>query len=338
MAKDGYEIPVHTSSTSGSTGTPFSVVQDKIKRSRTIADLQVFGERCGYLPRERMILFRVLSDHLHRSQSQEEKENIFYIDSSDLSDEKLGAMEHSILELEPVIIFSYASTLVELAKYIQSREIREYKVKAVLTAGEGISEENRLLLEKVFGCKVYRRYADMELGILAQDYGDGGNYYLNWGSFYFECLKLDSDEPAEEGEVGRIVITDLFNKAFPMIRYDTGDLGILEKTDDFPVLKDIYGRIRDCVYSVDGRLISPAKISVSMWGMDKIKQWQFIQESEDRYTLKINSDSKIDLSAVIEKLKVILGGGEFNIEYVDEIPVLSSNKRRAVICKLNKDI
>ena len=38
-------------------------------------------------------------------------------------------------------------------------------------------------------------------------------------------LKLDSDEPAEPGELGRIVVTDYYNKTFPMVRYDTGDTG-----------------------------------------------------------------------------------------------------------------
>lgn len=37
---------------------------------------------------------------------------------------------------------------------------------------------------------------------------------------------MDSDEPAEPGELGRIVITDLFNYAFPILRYDNGDTAV----------------------------------------------------------------------------------------------------------------
>ena len=40
LAKEGYQTPIHISSTSGSTGTPFSVTQDFKKRNRTIADLK----------------------------------------------------------------------------------------------------------------------------------------------------------------------------------------------------------------------------------------------------------------------------------------------------------
>ena len=34
--------------------------------------------------------------------------------------------------------------------------------------------------------------------------------------------------------------------------------------EELPKLKEIYGRVRDCVYATDGRLISPAKVSVMM--------------------------------------------------------------------------
>lgn len=283
----------------------------------------------------------MLSEKLHRTKEQEERENIFYIDSSDLSDSYLEEMRNAMVEKQPRIIFSYSSTLVELAKYIEKTgtDAAAFGLKSVLTGGEGISEENRQLLERVFGAKVYRRYSNMEMGILGQDMGDGGSYRLNWGSYYFECLKIDCDEPARPGEVGRIVITDLFNYAFPMIRYDTGDLGVMEyPQDEMPRLKEIYGRSRDCVYDTEGRLLSPAKISVSMWGIHGIKQWQFIQEGKNSYVMKLNCEGDADISEIIDKLKVVLGhDAEIEIQYVEEIPVVSSNKRRAVICNYKKE-
>lgn len=342
IAKAGYQTPTHISSTSGSTGTPFSVIQDFKKRKRTIADLKVFGELCNYPSHERMVFFRVINEKLHRTSEQEDRENIYYIDSSDLGNDHLKEMKNVLLDKMPHIIFSYSSTLVELAKYIDCVGIPEegFSMKSVLTGGEGLSDENRKLLERVFGCTVYRRYSDMELGILGQDKGNGSEYVLNWGSYYFEVLKLNSNEPAEPGEAGRIVITDLFNYAFPMIRYDTGDLGVLDDSNpnELPKLKEIYGRIRDCVYATDGRLISPAKVSVMMWGLEGIKQWQFIQETKEVYVLKLNCEQKVNQKTFIDKFKSLLGeNANIKVQLVDEIPVTSSNKRRAVICNYHKE-
>lgn len=161
LAKEGYQTPTHISSTSGSTGTPFSVTQDFKKRNRTIADLKVFGELCNYPSHERMVFFRVINAKLHRTPEQEDRENIYYIDSSDLGDAHLEEMKNALLDKKPRIVFSYSSTLVELAKYIDRTGIPEdgFSMKSVLTGGEGLSDENRKLLETVFGCTVYRRYS-----------------------------------------------------------------------------------------------------------------------------------------------------------------------------------
>ena len=142
-------------------------------------------------------------------------------------------MQNALLEKKLRIVFSYSSTLVKLAKCIERTRIPEndFLMKSVLTGGAGLSDENRKLLERVFGCIVYRRYSDMKLGILGQDLGNGSEYILNWRSYYFETLKLNSDEPTETSEAGRIVIIDLFNYAFPLILYDAGDLGILDNSN-----------------------------------------------------------------------------------------------------------
>ena len=337
----GFEGPIHTSSTSGSTGIPFSVLQDMPKRKRTIADLKVFGEMAEYPSHECMIFFRALSNAHLRSKEQEERENIFYIDSFDLGNDGLERMYAAIIEKKPRCLMSYSSTLVELARYISVNHIDEKfdSLVSVITIGEGLSQENKLFLEKLFNCRVYRRYSDMELGIMAQDCNDGNGYKLNWGSFYFECVKLDKDEPADYGEVGRIVVTDLFNYAFPLIRYDTGDLGIMTKFEDgVPILSDIYGRVRDIVYTVDGSMIAPAKITVSMWGIKGVKQWQFIQKDENEYVIKLNCSDTVDIDTIIHIFKGILGDTANIIpEYVDEIPCLASTKRRAVICEYHKN-
>lgn len=332
--------PIHISSTSGSTGMPFSVEQDAVKRKRHIADLKVFGELCDYPSHERMVCFRATIEHFHRTSEQEERENIYYIESGNLSDDCLANMVRAIIEKKPRIILAYASTIVELAKYIErvGKTKSGFSMKSVLTMSEAISEGDRKLAESVFGCTVYRRYSDMEMGILGQDMGNGSAYKLNWGSYYFEILKLDSDKPVEEGEVGRIVVTDLFNHAFPMIRYDTGDLGAFIKNGNRIELKDVFGRRVDSVYDCENNLLSPHVITNSMWGLEHIRQWQFVQTGNGEYKIVLNADKKdVDETFFIDNFKRILGQkAQISIEYVDEIPVLSSGKRKYIINEYKK--
>ncbi len=272
-----------------------------MKRLRTIADLKAFGDYADYPSHERMVYFRAMNEHSNRRSAETEaRENIFYVDSSSLSEEALYNMLLIIDEKSPRCILAYSSTIVQLAKYASS--LAKWKpnkeLSSIITCGEGLENEDRGIVEAVFQCTVYRRYSDMELGILGQDRGNGSAYKLNWGSFYFECLKLNSDESTEDGEIGRIVVTDLYNYAFPLIRYDTGDLGIMIRPQDgsLPYYEEIQGRKRDFIFATDGTMISPAKISVGMWGIEDIRQWQFVQNGEKNYLLKLNVDNQTDVT------------------------------------------
>ena len=56
-----------------------------------------------------MVFFRVLNSKLHRTPEIEDKENIYYIDSSDLGERHLGEMVAAVIEKKPRIVFSYSS-------------------------------------------------------------------------------------------------------------------------------------------------------------------------------------------------------------------------------------
>lgn len=151
-------------------------------------------------------------------------------------------------------------------------------------------------------------------------------------------MKLESDEPAEYGEVGRIVITDLHNYACPIIRYDCGDTCMLlppnEQSNGYPIIGKLYGRRFDLTYSTDGKAISPLAYGRTLKNYDNISLWQFVQEGEKDYVLKLKI-AKGDVSQFSELVKnfsEILGeGANLKIEEVDEIPVLSSGKRKPVV-------
>ena len=75
-----------------------------------------------------------------------------------------------------------------------------------------------------------------------------------------------------------------------------------------------------------------------MWGSDGVKQWQFIQETKDKYVLKLNCEKDVDTDTYVKKFKGLLGeSADIEVQLVDEIPVTSSNKRRAVICNYHKE-
>lgn len=210
-------------------------------------------------------------------------------------------------------------------------------VNSIISMSESLNDYVRVGMEKYFGSKVYSRYSNLENGIIAQQVpGSEHRFLINTASYIVETLRINDDKPSEPHEAGRIVITDLFNFAMPMIRYDTGDIGILsprtgEQGNRY--FESIEGRKMDMLYDTRGNIVSSYIMYKNMWKYTEIKQYRFIQKGKDRYVLKINADPDYNRDCrIIEEFKLYLGfDADFSIDYVTEIPLLSSGKRRKLI-------
>lgn len=327
-------------STSGSTGTPLVVYQDATKRKRAAADTIVFSHFAGYDLGTRLYYSRVWNNLNRKSGLQSRIQNIVMLDSSRLSDEDMSAflkqLENDCSE-KSVLIF--ASTLAALYHYmIRNNVSTSAKVNCFITMSESLAEEVRNGIKDLFHANVVARYSNCECGIIAQQCCDNTEYHINAASFFVETLKFDSDEPAGDDTPGRIVVTDLFNRAMPLIRYDTGDVGVISQSSKchLPgrVLSRVDGRRVDCIYSTDGKILSPYVINNTLWRFKELKQYQFIQNQQNDYLIKLNTIQREfnRLHELLAELKKYIGqDAKISVEYVDEIPLLASGKRKQVI-------
>ncbi len=332
---------LHKMSTSGSTGTPFTVVQDKIKRSRVIAEVLFFGKICGYTFGQRQVFFRVWVNSVKKSKLKQFLQNMITEDISNLDSDKMQQIKELLTKDKKIKnILSYSSTMGQVSKYLLEKGLtpKDFSVKSIICGSELLQDETRNNLKKVFNSNIVSRYANEENGILGQECIEKQEFHLNTSSYYFEFLKLDEDKKAEKGELARIVITDLYNYALPMIRYDTGDLAIVgDATCDIKVnavIKEIFGRKVDLIYNTEGEALSPHAITNNMWNTQNIKQFKFTQISKDEYVILLNVEKNFDKEQekeIKEKFIKILGNNaKIKIEYTDEIPVLASGKRRYI--------
>ncbi len=325
-------------STSGSTGTPFSVYQDSRKRQQAAADTIAFSEYAGYHFGTRLYYVRAWDGIQVKGNWYSALRNIVRVNNRGLAPEDFKKFLEQ-LENDPAekSVLIYASTLTELYRYMVEHDVKTTaRVQVFITMSESLPEDVRKGISQRFNAPVISRYSDCECGLIAQQEEGGDDYRVNWESFFVEILKLDSDESAREGNLGRIVITDLYNFAMPLIRYDTGDLGVMETRGNAKVLARVEGRRMDCVYSTDGKLLSPHAIRSVLLrnSFSELRQYQFIQEGASDYTIKLCCAEKTfsrekELATQMKELV----GEEANLkfEFVDEIPVLSSGKRKLTV-------
>lgn len=331
---------MHHMSTSGSTGTPFIVNQNINKRKRTLADIIYFNEICGQILGDKYIFFRVWTDKNKKSKLELFKQNLIPIDILHLNDEVLEGIR-KLLKKDKSInsALAYASTYEHLVNYLKfcGDTPDMFNIKVLVTSSEVLDIRAKQNIKDIIGCNIIDRYSNQENGIIAQTFDFSDEFNVNTASYFVELLKIDSDEDAIEGEVGRIVITDLYNFAMPMIRYDTGDLAIHSGSDKNGIIKkfkSVQGRQVDTFYDTKGNKITAHAWSVQMWKFDKLKQYQFIQEDKKKYILKVSGAEGIYTKEEFDKtLRDVLGDdAEINVEYIDSIPVLASGKFKKTIC------
>lgn len=340
--------PLYIQSTSGSTGTPFKIPQDYRKRQRRIAELKYFGEIVGFESHEMLVQLRTWNRWQSKTAKQIKEENIIPFDISKMADENLKNLCEIINDNQAICLRGYASSFDILERYVRDHAIELPSVKIIIAGSEALQDNVRQNVKDTIKCEIISQYANEECGILAQERiptkATDNPMYFNNAGYIFECLKMEDDKPAEYGEVGRLVVTDLNNYAFPLIRYDTGDAAMLLPPDEFsngfPVLGKLYGRRLDICYTTTNKPFHPMTIGRILKHYEGIIQWQFIQKGKKEYLLKCilkdpyNEDY---LYPAIDYLKDSIGRDAIiNIERVDGIPTLASGKRKAVVNEWKK--
>ena len=244
--------------TSGSTGTPFKMVMDRYKHCRWIAANKVFRANVGVRSHEKTVFISETVADKKIPIERQEKDNVYYLDCKYFDDKALRNLLDYLIKEEVKTLTTLASLLDKLASYISDGKAPLWQgaFLAVFSVSETLKENTRKIISQYFGCPVYVLYANEENGVLGVEDGNGPGCRANTADFYFEVLSMENDTPAKDGEVGRLVITDYFNKAFPMIRYENGDLVSKKTMEDGSVyITEILGRKTDALYTTDGRTL-----------------------------------------------------------------------------------
>ncbi|MFY0714750.1 phenylacetate--CoA ligase family protein [Seonamhaeicola sp. NFXS20] len=325
--------------TSGSTGIPFKVHQNLIKILRNTADNLYFSELAGYNLGNKLYYFRMWNAFEKKGVIERWAMNIIPIDVFELTDNFFSSFLKKIQSNKsPKSWIGYASSFETMCKYLEKNEKEPINcnLKSVIAISESLSPYTKQTLKKYFNVNAVSRYSNVENGIIAQQLLGTSYFVLNTASYYVEILDINSDKPVELGQKGRIVITDLYNFSIPMIRYDTGDIGVMKIVDNKPVLTSIEGRKIDAITNTKGEIIAN-NIMLLLNNYHELNQCQLIQKNNKIYVFKINIDGEFkNERKFINDFKTYLGEDAIiKLEYVDEIPLLASGKRRVMVNETN---
>lgn len=255
------ENKIYINKTSGSSGDPFVFAKDKYCHALTWAsNIYRFGWykidfNTSYQARFYGIPLDFIGNKKERFKdflSHRYRFNIF-----DLSDEVLEEFLEKFKSKKFDYINGYTSSIVLFAKFLRKKNIVLKTIcptlKVCMVTSEMLFDEDKILLEKQFGIPIVNEYGASELDLIAFQ-NPNNDWQVNAETLFVEILD-DENQVLPYGKEGRIVITSLFNEAHPFIRYDIGDIGILDEksTVQKPILKKLIGRTNDIAILPSGK-------------------------------------------------------------------------------------
>ena len=252
---------VYVNKTSGSSGDPFVFAKDKFCHAVTWANnISRFGWfGIDFNSSLQARFYGIPLDFIGniKERIKDFLGNRYRFTIFDLSDEVLEKILLKFQHKKFDYINGYTSSIVLFAKFLQKKNIVLTSVCSTLqccvVTSEMLFEEDKLLMEKQFGIKVINEYGASELDLIAFQ-NPNEEWQVNSETLFVEILDKKNNV-LPNGKEGRIVITSLYNKAHPFIRYDIGDVGILDEKSTFkkPILKKLIGRTNDIAILPSGK-------------------------------------------------------------------------------------
>jgi len=260
------------------------------------------------------------------------------------------------MKSEPELLEGYAGCLELLANALLQEQGTYPRPRYVISRGEMLLDHSRALMEDVFGCPVASFYNSEEIGNIAWECRDRrGTFHVNTDACILELLD-DQDRAVLPGIEGRVIVTNLYNRTMPFLRYDTGDYAVWDSPKAFqcscgaktPTLLAIHGRSDDFITLPDCRRVSPlvvltttlngcTQISSDGTYTDQVRQLQVVQEEVGKVIVRVvpgqhlPKDLHDHLYAEFSKLHRDL---KIDIEIVDEIPLEASGKLKRIISQV----
>ena len=214
-------------------------------------------------------------------------------------------------------------------------------VKWVTTGAENLLGNQMTLMERMFPNAMIRQHYGLMEGVANISQDSKGDWIVDDDFAYVEFIPMEDVRRKKEDETVkcRIIGTGFSNPAFPLIRYDTGDLAEVrwnkEDGRSVPEVVKIDGRSSNVLKGPDGFEINEARLSIVLHDFNNIVEAQFVQHSLTDIDLRIVRNSVYN-NADEEKLKANITecfDRRMNVKivYVEEIERPASGKLKLVV-------
>jgi len=357
MSKNDLQIPlekilsngfsktqVFVGKTSGSSGHPFVFAKDKFAHALTWAHIMHLYKQHGIKVGQSLeARFYGIPKDFKNHQKERLKDKIAKrsrFDIFDLSNQNLSKFIAAFRKNPFEYLNGYTSSMVMFAKFLKSQNLVLKTIcpslKICITTSEMLFENDRRLLEDVFGIPVVNEYGASEVGVIAFE-DVAGNWVVNNQTMFVEIVD-EKGQVLPYNKEGDLVITSLYNQAYPMIRYKIGDIGLLSQHNSkgHQVLKKLTGRTNVFAVLPSGKKVPAlAFYYVTKSVIDdkgEVKELKVVQQTKNSFLIKYVAETELlnhqkkSIQSAVEKY--LAPGLDLKFERIDKLQRTKSGKLR----------
>jgi len=342
---------LHRAGSSGTTSTPIQFYRDtEALRNKTALQLQL-NSWSGYRAGDSVLMLWGAHRDLAMEPSwrwrlyEQRLMRIIPAPSGIISSDILERFRERYEKHRPKVLYAYSTVLAAFAAYLLKHGMK-HKPAAIIATAEVMNDENRDLIESVFGVPVTMHYGSREVGMIAAECSAHAGLHFHPWSCYTE---FDPIGNTPDGAAYRLLITDLVNFGQPFLRYDTGDCVTLREQRCscgrwFPLVDKVLGRVCEGIVMADGGIIPGITLGTQMAQMGhtfrSIAQVQFVQKSVEHIHLRyaVKDDPRFqqpELDSIQNAINALMNTPmKWSLEQVADIPRERSGKIRLCVSEI----
>lgn len=231
-----------------------------------------------------------------------------------------------------VWLHGYPSLLALLAGFlIEHREPIGYEVRWITTSAENLFPAQADLIERAFGVRPRQHYGMAEGAANASECPEG-RLHVDEDFAFVEFLPVDRQRGY------RVVGTNMANRAFPLVRYDVGDIAQVSGRTcgcgrPGRIIDAIDGRREDYVVLPNGAMVG--RLDHIFKDQVRVREAQIYQPDLTRVVLRLVSADDFtsrDEQVLLTSARTWLGTSlRIEVEHLTSLPRTSSGKLRFVV-------
>jgi len=275
----------------GSTGEPVRVWHDHDYATWVLASEMHVFETWGLEPWVRTAIVwgadRDLREIPWRERLWMRAKGVHVVNAFRMGDADLERGVQRLKQVQPGYIQGYASALEVLAAWLlEHAPAHGIRPRAIRSSAEVLTPTARARIERAFGCPVYDYYGSRESAALAAQCRHLRMHVQGHGRVVE--LVDDAGRPVAPGVPGRVLVTDFRNRAFGLIRYETGDVAVWDDAEacdcgqPYPALARIEGRTSDFITTPAGERIHGEWFTHLFYGRPGVERFQVHQPTAGR--------------------------------------------------------